>query len=96
MPETPDQENEQPLAFYRALVKSERVVERVPGFVSQVPHCLGVVFDRQGHLRLDALEPRIGQIERHTNEGCAIRATPLITQVHGGTKPQSFGLELGV
>src|SRR5687767_7591558 len=64
------------------VVQSEGVVDRVPGLVTQVAHRFLVALNRARVLGLDALEPLIGQIERHADQRGAIRASPFIAQIY--------------
>jgi len=77
-------------------IERVRVVECVAGLVTEVHHDLPRVFDIV-HLRLEALQFRIGKIERNSDDGFHAGAAPLISEVALGAKAfESLGLELFV
>ena len=68
----------------------------MPALVAQVAHRLAVVLDAGRHLRLDALEPLVDEVERNADERRPVGTAPLIAEIHRRPKRDALCVELGV
>ena len=86
-------ERSEEVAPFFGLVERVGVVEGVAGFVAHVHHDLPRVFNVV-HRRFEALQFRIGEVERDSDDGLHVRAAPLIGEVAPGAEPlESFGFQ---
>ena len=68
------------IAPLRQLMQLVRIIECVPGLMTQVHHDLASVFQIV-HVALKPCQVRVRQIERNADDGLARRASPLIGQI---------------
>ena len=84
------------IAPFFGLVQRVRVIESVTGLMAQVHHDLPRIFNVV-HLRFEALQFGVGQVERDSDDGLHVRAAPFIGEIALGTEPmQPLGVQLVV
>jgi hypothetical protein len=64
--------------------------------VSQESHRVDVRFDFDRELLFNARESLISEIERHSDDGRSVRASPFIAEIDWRVEVQSFFVELRV
>jgi hypothetical protein len=79
-PERPEE-----VAPFLRFIEGVGVIEGVAGLVAHVHHDLPRVFNVV-HLRFEALQFRIGQVERDSDDGLHVRAAPLIGEIALGAE----------
>ena len=62
--------------------------------MAQIAHCLRFGFDRLRVVLLDAGQPSVGEVERDADDGCSVRTSPLVAQVHRRPERHALGREL--